>query len=506
MDGSVNPQGVILTLFGASGDLTRRKLLPSLFRLFRENMLPENFLVVGFARSEYDSASYRALLHQGLDRKLSADEETQAWEAFLRHVVYLSGDYRNIDAFYQLRRIIDDHEARTQRTCVHLFYLATPPEVFTDIGSALFRSRLITREDAARKRVAIEKPFGHDLESSRRLNRSLLAFFDEAQIFRIDHYLGKETVQNILFLRFANGIFEPIWNRNYIDHIQFTVAEDLVLEGRVGYYDAAGALRDIVQNHCLQLLCLVTMEPPTSLDAEAIRDPKVNVLKSIRPQSPGDVLTHTARGQYLGGSIGGRPIIGYLEEEAIPPDSKTETYVAWKLFLDNWRWQGVPFYLRSGKGLKRKVTEIVIQFQRAPHMLFDPNAEQGSALDHRSNTLRLRLQPDEGIEMGIGVKTPGPSLQTSPVRLEFDYEEAFGPDLLDAYERLLLDLIAGDRTLFTRQDEVEIAWSRVSDILDAWSERNESPGFHLPGYAPGSWGPRSGDDILHRDGRRWRTR
>lgn len=493
---------MVLVLFGASGDLTRRKLIPALFRIFQQGLLPETFLIIGFARTRMSEEDYR--------HRLAADfpvvDAPAQWREFIQQVTYMHGDYRDMDAFYRIRHAIDAVETSFGQPCLRLYYLATPPSVFADIGTALARSRLATREGLDRMRIAIEKPFGHDLPSAQALNRHFLASFAEEQIYRIDHYLGKETVQNILYLRFANGIFEPIWNRNYIDHLQFTVAEELVLEGRVGYYDAAGAMRDIMQNHVLQLICLATMEPPTSLNAEAIRDQKVNVLKSVRPLQPDEVLSHTARGQYTSGSHKGRQIVGYLAEEDIPSLSKTETYAAWKLEIDNWRWQGVPCYVRSGKGLNRKVTEIVIQFHRPPHLLFAQAQEGYSAQRLFRNSLRLRLQPEEGIELDIGVKSPGPAFQMSPVQLDFSYQEAFGPDLLDAYERLLLDLIAGDRTLFTRRDEVEVAWEHVSRILDVWSEENRQADFVLPQYAPGSWGPSTGDDLLQQDQRRWLTR
>ncbi len=493
---------MVLVLFGASGDLTRRKLIPALFRIFQQDLLPATFLIIGFARTPMSTAAYR--------EKLTTDTYSETasahWESFVQNVTYIHGDYRDMDAFYHIRRTIDAFAARFDKPCLRLYYLATPPSVFADIGSALARSRLATREGRAHMRIAIEKPFGHDLSSAQALNRHFLSSFAEEQIYRIDHYLGKETVQNILFLRFANGIFEPIWNRNFIDHLQFTVAEELVLEGRVGYYDTAGALRDIMQNHVLQLICLATMEPPTSFSTEAIRDQKVNVLQCIRPLRTDEVLAYTARGQYMSGTHQGRDITGYLEEEDIPATSKTETYAAWKLEIDNWRWQGVPCYVRSGKGLKRKVTEIVIQFQRPPQLLFDQphNARADQALFR--NALRLRLQPDEGIELDIGVKSPGPALRMSPVQLDFSYQAAFGPDLLDAYERLLLDLIGGDRMLFTRRDEVEIAWEHVTHILDVWAEENRQDGFRLPQYAPGTWGPTTGDLLVQQDQRRWLTR
>ncbi len=493
---------MVLVLFGASGDLTRRKLIPALFQIFRQGLLPPNFLIIGFARTHAGEGNYRERLAQDV----SADRADSRWEAFAQRITYIQGDYRDMDAFYKIRRAIDEFETSIGQPCLRLYYLATPPSVFADIGQALARSRLATREGCTRMRIAIEKPFGHDLPSAKALNQHFLSSFTEDQIYRIDHYLGKETVQNILFLRFANGIFEPIWNRNFIDHLQFTVAEELVLEGRVGYYDAAGALRDIMQNHALQLICLATMEPPTSLSAEAIRDQKVNVLKSLRPLETCEVRTHTARGQYKSGTHRGRNIVGYLDEEDIPSSSKTETYAAWKLEIDNWRWQGVPCYVRSGKGLNRKVTEIVIQFHRPPHLLFDQPRVDSYEQKLFRNSLRLRLQPEEGIELDIGVKSPGPAFQMSPVQLDFSYNSAFGPDLLDAYERLLLDLIAGDRTLFTRRDEVEIAWEHVTRILDVWAEENDQSGFVLPQYAPGSWGPSTGDDLIRQDQRRWLTR
>lgn len=498
-----HPEGFVLILFGASGDLTCRKLVPALFNLFRQGHLPAHFLIIGFARSDMDSEAYRQLLARSMPQAQAA---TSPWHRFLQHVVYMRGNYQDINAYRCLAQRVAEFEQARHITCLHLLYLATPPAVFALIGEALGRYQAGPFRTQPNVRVAIEKPFGHDSRSARALNRCFLQTFHEQQIYRIDHYLGKETVQNILFLRFANGIFEPLWNRNYIDHLQFTVAEDLVLEGRVGYYDTAGALRDIMQNHILQLLCLATMEPPTSLDAEAIRDQKVNVLKSIRQPAPGAILGHTARGQYTAGTIRGRPIVGYLAEPEIPETSKTETYAAWKLSIDNWRWHGVPVYLRSGKGLQRKVTEIVIRFRQAPHMLFADKTNLARHVASPHNILRLRLQPNEGIALDIGVKRPGPSPQIAPVQLDFSYQEAFGSDLLDAYERLLQDLIAGDRTLFTRADEVDIAWEHITGVLEAWAEENRQPGFALPQYAPGSWGPVTGEQLIAGDGYRWQTR
>ena len=497
---TLHDQGAVLVLFGASGDLARRKLVPALFNVFKQGLLPAHFSIVGFARTAMNSDGYRDWLSRDMPPAQSRDP---AWLEFLRRVEYTSGDYGSTEAFAHLDTLVAKRERCPAGRCLRLYYLATPPAVFPVVGESLRRMGPPQGWGGSHARVAIEKPFGRDQDSAKALNRVFRQSFNEEQIYRIDHYLGKETVQNILFLRFANGIFEPLWNRNYIDHLQFTVAEELVLEGRVGYYDAAGALRDIMQNHLLQLLCLVTMEPPTSLHSEAVRDQKVNVLKSLRKLESDEVLMRTARGQYASGVHNGRSIVGYLAEEGIPDDSKTETYAAWRLEVDNWRWHGVPMYMRSGKGLKRKASEIAIQFRQVPHVLFAERRREPGPVERRSNLLRLRLQPNEGIELKIDVKSPGASLQTTPVELNFHYEHAFDGELVDAYERLMLDLVAGDRTLFTREDEVDIAWEHVTNVLDVWRAQDQTPGFALPQYTPGAWGPATGDALIARDGRHW---
>ena len=498
MDAS--PAGMVLLLFGASGDLTRRKLIPTLFSLCKQDLLPPRCLVIGFARSPMDTEAFRRTLTRAHPRAAPDDPQ---WTRFLQRIQYVYGPYEDERTYQRLGRLAGAFARQCPGDPLHLFYLATPPAAFPAIGAALGRYRDAYFGHTRNVRIAIEKPFGRDHASAQALNACFRRSFAEPCLFRIDHYLGKETVQNILFLRFANGIFEPIWNRNYIDHFQITVAEELLLEGRAGYYEQAGALRDMVQNHLLQLLCLTTMEPPTSLDAEAIRDQKVNILRSVPVPRPEEVLRNTVRGQYAAGTLQGQRVRGYLDEAEIPAASRTETYVAWKLEIDNWRWQGVPFYVRTGKGLPRKATEIVIQFRRAPHLLFK---ERAAAERMQSNMMRLRLQPNEGIELGIGVKRPGPAFRIAPVLLDFAYQDAFGPDVRDAYERLWSDLIAGDGTLFTRADEAEAAWTHITHILDVWRAADARSAARLPQYAPGTWGPDAGADLIQRDGRRWQTR
>lgn len=493
----------VIVIFGASGDLARRKLIPALFKLSCEGLIPEETLILGYARTVYSDEEFREKVRQGIRDYTHLDFPEEAWDSFASHIFFQSGSYDGQEDFQALRDRIYQLEEGAGLPGNRLFYLSTPPEVFEPVTSLLGEMALTQNHESGWRRLVVEKPFGHDLASARRLNQHLLNILEEKQIYRIDHYLGKETVQNILFLRFANGIFEPIWNRNYVDHVQITVAESLGVEGRGGYYDQSGAMRDIVQNHGLQIVALTAMEPPVSLAGEAIRDQKVNVLRSIRPLTLEEVPRFTARGQYVAGDVEGRRIPGYLDEKGVRPHSTTETYVAWKLEIDNWRWKDVPFYIRSGKGLAHKRTEVTIVFRHAPHLLFE-GAEQAGQI--HSNILRLRLQPNEGIDLQFGAKKPGPAMHIAPVDMNFNYLETFGDEPTDAYERLLLDVMLGDGTLFTRRDEVEEAWDRVNRVQDGWrKEDEESDIFGLPMYRPGSWGPHTADELLARDGRRWRN-
>jgi glucose-6-phosphate 1-dehydrogenase len=492
---------VTMVIFGASGDLTRRKLLPALYNLALEQAIPPEFTVVGVSRSEMSDDDFRAEMRKAVDEFSRSGKAAPAvWDSFAPGLFYLAGDIGDEATYTRLRDLLErvDKERGTQGN--HIFYLATPPTVFSTIIEGLGKAGLAHQEQGGPfARIIVEKPFGRDYESARALNDQLLQVFREQQVYRIDHYLGKETVQNLLVLRFANGVFEPVWNRNYIDHIQITVAESIGIEGRGGYYDSAGALRDMLQNHLMQLLTLVAMEPPATVDANGVRDEKVKVLRSIRPLCAGDRVTDVVRGQYGPGWVEGRQVPGYRQEPDVAPDSVTETYVAARLFVDNWRWAGVPFYLRTGKRMPRRVSEIAVQFKQAPHQAFGEQARDG----FRPNTLALRIQPDEGMSLTIGAKVPGPAMRIRSVNLDFSYGAGFLVEPPEAYERLLLDCMIGDQTLFKRRDEVEEGWKVFQCVLDLWESERERPRF--PNYEAGTWGPRAADELIERDGRRWRT-
>jgi glucose-6-phosphate 1-dehydrogenase len=487
-----------IVIFGASGDLTHRKLIPALYDLFEGGLLPKNFAVLGFSRSQLSDDEFRRTAREGLasfaGNRTIADE---SWQQFARCLHYQSGQFGEADSYEVLRnrlsRIDEAHGTDGNR----IYYMATPPELFKIItgclGSAGLQKR---RDDKGFVRLVIEKPFGVNLETARDLNRSIQAVFQESQVYRIDHYLGKETVQNILAFRLANGIFEPIWNRNFVDHVQLTVAETVGVERRGGYYDEIGAFRDVVENHMLQLLSIVAMEPPVVFEAEPVRDEKLKVLKALRRIPPEQAGEFTLRGQYTAGKVGGQPVASYRGEEKVAPDSWTETFVVMRVQIDNWRWAGTPFYLRHGKRLPRRATEIAIQFKRAPQMFF-PGEER-----LEPNVLAMRIQPDEGISLRFGAKQPGPTMQLQEVDMNFQYGSSFGPSSTesDAYERLLLDAMLGDRTLFTRADEVEQAWKWSEDLQEGWSERPNNVHF----YPAGTWGPAWADAFIERDGRQWR--
>ncbi len=494
------PEPCTMVIFGASGDLTRRKLIPALYNLALEQWLPAGFSVVGFARREDSDEVFRHHMEEAINAfSRRRPVQPAVWETFAQGLFYIPADFQDPGGYETLRERLDriDHERGTQGNRV--FYLATPPSFYPDIIRQLGRVGLNRggRDGKGWARIIIEKPFGHDLASATALNHEVLQVFREDQVYRIDHYLGKETVQNLLVFRFANGIFEPIWNRRYVDHIQITVAESVGVEGRASYYEEAGALRDMVQSHMLQLLNLVAMEPPVAFDADAVRDEKVKVLRALRPIAPEQVGEYTARGQYGRGWVAGQEAPGYREEPGVAPDSTTETYVALKLFVDNWRWEGVPFYLRTGKRMPKRATEIAVQFQCPPHLLF--HTADGDPL--QPNVLTMHIQPDEGISLRFSAKAPGASMQIRPVHMDFLYGSSFAIASPDAYERLLLDCMLGDSTLFTRRDEVEAEWAFITAILDGWS-RAPRPSF--PNYEAGSWGPASADELLARDGRQWR--
>jgi len=490
---------VVLVIFGASGDLAHRKLVPSLFDLFVAGLLSRYFAVVGFSRSSLSDEDFRASLREGVQRHARHTPiDEQAWTRFSSALHYQSGQFDDPASYHELaERLAEiDREHGTQGN--RLFYLATPPELFPVIIDQLGAVGLNkSSNEHAFVRIVVEKPFGTDLTTARQLNREVQEVFQETQVYRIDHYLGKETVQNILAFRLANGIFEPIWNRNYIDHVQITVAESEGVGLRGGYYDQVGAFRDMVVNHMLQLLTVIAMEPPVVFEAEPVRDEKLKVLKALRRITLEEVGERTLRGQYTSGVIDGQPVAGYRGEEKVAPDSWTETFVVAKLEIDNWRWAGTPFYLRHGKRLPRRFTEIAIQFKRAPQTFF-PGAER-----LEPNVLAIRIQPDDGISLRFAAKAPGATMQLQEVDMNFLYRSSFsqGDDQVDAYERLLLDAMLGDRTLFTRADEVEQAWIWAEDILRGFRKRRQDVHF----YPAGTWGPPWADAFIERDGRHWRN-
>ncbi len=485
------PEPCALVIFGATGDLTHRKLVPALYNLAHEGQLPSGFAIVGFARRPKTNEEFRAELKQAVEQFSRFSPINPAvWDSFAQGIVYHQAEFGDADGYARLDKLLQqlDHERGTAGNRV--FYLATAPTDFTTIIQQLGQHRL-----NASARIIVEKPFGRSLDTARELNSTLAGVFDEPQVFRIDHYLGKETVQNILALRFANEVFEPLWNAKYVDHVQITVAESLGVEGRGGYYDQSGALRDMVQNHMMQLLSLTAMEPPTGLGAEDIRDEKVKVLRAIRPIAPAQVQQFSVRGQYARGSIAGKSVVGYREEPKVATDTRTETFVALKLFIDNWRWAGVPFFLRHGKRLPKQAAEIAIQFKAPPAVLF---AAEGNA-PMQANVLVMRIQPDEGIAIRMNAKVPGTTLNIQPVKMDFRYGGSFGARSPDAYERLLHDVIVGDSTLFTRDDEVERSWTIMDAVLEGWQS---APAPFA--YESGTWGPPEADAFIEKDGRQWR--
>jgi glucose-6-phosphate 1-dehydrogenase len=494
-----DPCGIII--FGASGDLTHRKLIPALFNLAKGGLLPERAYILGVGRSKMDDEEFRQLVVASIDQALGSKGpgvDSSAREVFVRRCYYLAGDSHEADFYRTLRERLLALDERHRTGGNRLFYLAVPPTLYPEIIGHLGAAGLNHSPGKGWTRIIIEKPFGTDLASAQALNRRVREIFKEPQVYRIDHFLGKEAVQNILFFRFANAIFEPIWNCRYIDHVQITAAETLGVENRAGYYEGAGALRDMFQNHLLQLLCVVAMEPPASFEAEPIRDEKCKVLKSIRSIGASEVDRVAVRGQYGEGNINGRSVIGYRNEPGVAPQSQTETFAALKLSIGNWRWDGVPFYLRSGKRLAKKATEIVIYFKPVPHLFFKPLLS-GKI---QPNTLVLGVQPSEGISLTFQSKRPGPKLCMCTVTMDFNYRNAFQVPSPDAYERLLLDCLAGDPMLFSREDWIDWSWSILAPVLDRWEK---GPAASFPNYKAGSWGPKEADELLERDGRQWRT-
>jgi glucose-6-phosphate 1-dehydrogenase len=497
---SVVPPPCVLVIFGASGDLTKRKLIPALFGLYREKLLPEEFAVLGVSRTPFSDDAFRDHLRDRIRDDSPGTFDQASWDAFAGRVFYQPGDIDDPASANSLRERIRNVAGERGIPGNLVFYASVAPKFYVPLIRRIGEAGLASpAEDLpGYRRVVIEKPFGHDLDSARDLSRKIMEVFHEEQVYRIDHYLGKETVQNILVFRFANGIFEPLWNRNYIDHVQITVAEEIGVEGRGDYFEEAGVVRDMIQNHLLQLLSNVAMEPPISLAANDVRDEKGKLLRSIEPVKEEDVGEVCVRGQYAAGDVRGRTVPGYRAEKNVSPQSLVETYAAMRLTIDNWRWGGVPFYLRTGKRLPGRVSEIAIKFRPAPFLLFD-NSVCGQLV---SNYLVLNIQPEEGIFLKFGAKTPGPSICVEPVEFKFTYEQAFGVKSRPAYGRLLLDAMLGDATLFPRDDTVDISWSLLTPFLSRWKE---NPGRDLFFYPAGTWGPPEADKLLAREGRTWRV-
>jgi glucose-6-phosphate 1-dehydrogenase len=497
------PEPCTMVICGATGDLTNRKLAPALYNLMLGGFLPPEFSVVGFARRELTEEAFRRQLLDSINRySRNRPAKASIWESFSRGISYQQGEFTDPDAFRSLATLLDRIDRDRGTSGNRLFYLAVPPVLYPAIVRHLGAAGLTgsTGEGGGRRgwsRVIVEKPFGYDLDSARTLNREIRTQFDETQIYRIDHYLGKETVQNLAVFRFGNGLFEPIWNRRYIDSVQITVAETVGVEGRGEFYDQTGALRDIVQNHALQLLAMFAMEPPVEFSATDLRDEKLKVLRAVKPMAPEEVAAATVRGQYVTGWVEGARLSSYRDEPEVDPQSETETFVALRLAIDSWRWAGVPFYLRTGKALPSRVTEIAVQFKRAPLALF----ARAAPFQIDPNILAIRVQPDEGILIRFGAKVPGPGLMIRNVNMDFRYGSSFAVDSPDAYETLLLDAMIGDPSLFTRGDEVERAWQILDPIIDAWRAGSGGP-LHF--YAAGNWGPPAADELLEREGREWR--
>jgi glucose-6-phosphate 1-dehydrogenase len=493
----------IFIIFGASGDLTKRKLIPALYNLACANLLPPDFIVIGFAVTPMDDDSFREAMRQSLQSCTEANAfDKKVWDAFAANLYYITADFLSPDGYQRLSTRLTELEQRCGEVVNRLFYLATPPSFYADIVARLGSHKLVTSHAQPHHgwtRIIIEKPFGHDLTSAIELNESVHKVFKEEQIYRIDHYLGKETVQNILAFRFANSIIEPIWNRRYVDHVQITAAETLGVEHRGKYYEEAGCLRDMFQNHLLQLLSIVAMDPPIRYSGSSVRDRKADVLKAIVPINPENLADTAVRGQYGPGTINDANVPGYRQEEGVNPESKVETYAALKLFVDSWRWADVPFYLRSGKRMPRKATEIIIQFKRVPHLFFHLTPED----QIEPNIITMRIQPDEGISLRFGAKVPGPEMHIRQVQMNFSYAEAFKVEPATAYETLLLDAMLGDPTLFNRSDAVEMAWGVLEPLLEIWHATKPFQPF--PNYGAGTWGPAAADALLARDGRAWRN-
>ena len=489
------PEPCIVVIFGASGDLTKRKLLPALYHLDQAGLLPQDFAVVGVARRDL-SATFAPDMRDGILKGGGVDESDPKLKPFMNRVRYFATEFDNDEGFDKLKAYLATLDGELNTRGNRLFYLAVAPEFFADITHRLGAHGMTKPGDGQNHwiRVIIEKPFGTDLESARQLNDAVNAVLSEDQIFRIDHYLGKETVQNILVFRFGNGIFEPVWNRNFIDHVEITAAESIGIEGRGPFYEKAGAARDVLQNHVMEVLSFVAMEPPDSFQADAVRTEKLKVWRAIE----GIPVEDTARGQYGPGKVDGKDVIGYRQEDRVNPESNTETFAAVRLEIENWRWAGVPFYVRAAKRLAKRVTEVTVVFKQPPLHLFKSNSTDGKI---EPNILSMRIQPDEGITLCFGAKIPGPTTNVQPVTMHFSYADAFGKSSANGYERLLLDAMLGDATLFAHRDGVEATWALFTPILEAWAAAKAD----FPNYAAGSWGPASADELLARDGRAWQT-
>ena len=489
-----------LVIFGASGDLAKRKLVPALWSMFQGRVLPEPFAVIGVARSEMTNEQFRARMREAIAEFARVQPPTQrVWDRFAQALFYYTGDPANPDLYSGLCEYLRQVEQERGTGGNRLFYCATPPSLYPPLVRRLGEAGLNRPPEGSGGwvRIVIEKPFGRDLASARALNQVVASVFAEDQVYRIDHYLGKETVQNVLVFRWANGIFEPLWNRNHVDHVQITVGETIGVEARGAYYEEAGALRDMIQNHILQLLCLVAMEPPVTFDADPVRDEKTKVMRALRPIAPGEVDRVAVRGQYGPGFIGGQRVVGYREEKGVSAESITDTYAALRLEVDNWRWAGVPFFLRTGKRLAKRTSEIAVQFRRTPHLVFRRNPEVLA----EPNLLVLRIQPDEGMSLSFGAKLPGPELRIKPVEMDFDYGRAFGGEPPEAYERLLLDAMKGDATLYARGEWVDLAWELLGPVQEAWATGDPKK---FPNYEAGSWGPAEADALIEQSGRHWR--